>query len=265
VDHISGTAWRQFEEEGYANLGRVLDGEHLSNLQSRIDEIMLGEAELEYSKLLMQLDSETGKYEDAPEQSMGWKGKTLSYRKIQNLEIDPVFRAYMELPVFKDLCARIYGEDTPIACFRAMFMNKPAHQGTELPWHQDAWAYLDRQPVLTVWTALDPATIANGCVKAVPGTHKMGRINPSHTSGFLSPEQAAEICSKDKVVYLEAAPGEALALHNWLAHSSEVNRTEQSRRGFSVCYMDARTVTSSGETYTRLFEGSTSGALVGHT
>ncbi|AIE84079.1 phytanoyl-CoA dioxygenase family protein [Fimbriimonas ginsengisoli] len=251
---ISDAQWQQFERDGYLNLGKLLSDEELAGLQKRIDEIMLGEASLDYGRLLMQLDSTTGEYKDAPEQSNGFKGATLAYRKIQNLEHDDLFSAYLRKPVFRDICARAYGPETPIACFRAMFMNKPSHQGTKLPWHQDAWTDLDRQPTITLWTALDPATKANGCVEAIPGSHRGGLINPEHNSGFLSQEQAAEICTPDKVVYLELKPGEVVLLHNWLLHSSDVNRTDVSRRGFSVCYMDANTVSKSGARFEPLFE-----------
>jgi ectoine hydroxylase-related dioxygenase (phytanoyl-CoA dioxygenase family) len=101
---------------------------------------------------------------------------------------------------------------------------------------------------------LDPATKANGCVEVIPGSHKQGLINPSHPSGFLTDELASEYCPKDKVVYLELEPGEVALLHNWLLHSSDINHTDVSRRAFSVCYMDANTVASTGEKFSRLFE-----------
>jgi len=250
---ITDAQWSSFEQNGYLNLGKVLSDEDLAALQTRIDDIMLGRADVDYDRFLMQLDSETGEYADAPEQTRGFKKSTLAYRKIQNLEHDPVFSAYVNRPEFQDVCARAYGDETPIACFRAMFMNKPVMQGTKLPWHQDAWTDLDRQPKITLWTALDPATKANGCVEAIPGSHLLGRVNPGHGSGFLSKEQADELCTPDKVVYLELEPGEVVLLHNWLIHSSDVNRTETSRRGFSVCYMDGNTVSRSGEKFTPVF------------
>lgn len=88
--------------------------------------------------------------------------------------------------------ARAYSEEVPIAAFRAMFMNKPARAGTLLPWHQDRWSYLDRDPLLTVWTALDPATQANDCVQVIPGSHRLGLLNPEHASGFLSAQSIAK-------------------------------------------------------------------------
>jgi phytanoyl-CoA hydroxylase len=251
---IEAAQWREFEENGYVNLGKLLSDDELEALQTRIDDIMLGRAPVDYDRLLMQLDSTTGKYGDAGEQSLGFKGSTLAYRKIQNLELDDLFGSFLARDVFREICARVYGPDAPIACFRAMFMNKPSHQGTKLPWHQDAWTDLDRQPLITLWTALDPATRENGCVEVIPGSHKSGLVNPEDGSGFLTEEQATALCTPEKTVYLELQPGEVALLYNWLLHSSDVNRTPVSRRAFSVCYMDANTVSRSGQRFTQVFE-----------
>jgi hypothetical protein len=250
TEMLSEAEWAQYERDGYINLGRVLSDEDLAALQQRIDDIMLGKADVDYDQMLMQLDSADGKYENAGQQSKGFKGPTLNYRKIQELEFDPLFRAFTERPIFRDICERVYGAETPISCFRAMFMNKPAHHGTLLPWHQDRWTHLDRDPLITVWTALDPATIANGCVQIIPGSHKYGLINPSHGSGFVTEAQAAEFAPEDKVVYLELEAGEVALLHNWLLHRSDTNATDIPRRAYSVCYMDGNT---KGGNYTPLF------------
>ncbi len=262
---ITNTQWAQYERDGYLKLGRLLSDTELAALQQRIDDIMLGRAHIDYDRVLMQLDSTTGKYNDAGPQTKGWKGPTLAYRKIQDLELDPLFLAYMQRPIFRDICARVYGPDTPIACFRAMFMNKPARQGTWLPWHQDRWTHLDRDPLITVWTALDPATIANGCVQVIAGSHRHGLINPSHPSGFLTEEQTRHYAPPDKIVNLELEAGEVMLLHNWLLHASDVNHTDIPRRAFSVCYMDGRTQANNGETYPILFgEGALSPESLGH-
>lgn len=250
---LTGTHWEQYDRDGYLRLGTLLDAAELTALQQRIDDIMLGKADVPYDRLMMQLDSKDGQYEHAGPQSRGWKGATLAYRKIQELEHDPLFLAYMQRPLFREICARVYGEDTPIASFRAMFMNKPAHQGTLLPWHQDRWNYLDRDPRITTWTALDPATKANGCVQVIPGSHKSGLINPDHPSGFLNAEQAAHYSRSEEIVYLELEAGEAVLLHNWLLHRSDTNTTSIPRRAFSVCYLDARTRATNGETFYSLF------------
>lgn len=246
---ISATQWNDYERDGFLRLGHVCSTAELTALQRRIDEIMLGTAPVDYDRMLMQLDSDSGRYADAPAQSKGFKGARLDYRKIQDLEFDPLFAEFMRLPVFREICGHVYGPGTSIAAFRAMFMNKPAGKGTWLPWHQDRWTNLDLDPLVTVWTALDPATIANGCMQVIPGSHRLGIINREHHSAFLNPEQSERYCPPSAAVPLELAVGETLLLHNWLVHASGVNRTDQPRRAFSVCYMDARTKAANGEVF----------------
>ena len=98
------------------------------------------------------------------QQSVGFKGATRAYRKIgecsAGLENDDVFREAICLDTYKEACRRIYGGHAEISIYRAMVFNKPAKQGTNLPWHQDGgdWWGLDRDPQIFVWTAIDPAT-----------------------------------------------------------------------------------------------------------
>jgi len=235
---IDEAGWERFRRHGFLRLGRVLDNAALAALSARIDAIMLGQVDV--PGLMMQLDG-GGAYDALPAQTAGFKGPRLDYRKIENLERDALFLTYLQHPLFRRIAAEIYGAHADIGCFRAMFMNKPAQKGTVLPWHQDGgdiWG-LDRDPLVTVWTALDPATIANGCVQVISGSHRLGLLSKrGHT---ISPAHEADHCPADRVDFLELAAGEAVLLHNWLLHRSDVNRTERPRRAFSVCYLDART------------------------
>jgi len=249
---ISEAEWQQYERDGYLRLGHVIDAEALQALQARIDEIMLGTAAIDYDRVMMQLDRIPGKSDGPGPQTMGHKEATLRYRKIQNLELDALFFDYMQHPLFRHICARVYGPDASIAPYRAMFMNKPAREGTHLVWHQDRWTTLDRDPQITIWTALDPATKANGCVQIIPGLHQQ-LINPAHNSGFLTDEQTAELLEQHEPVYMELAAGEVMLLHNYLPHSSDVNNTDIARRAFSVCYMDAATVSENNESFPIIF------------
>ncbi len=235
---LSDAEWARFEGDGYLRLGRTLDDAALAALQQRIDGIMLGV--VRDDGLMMQQDL-GGDYGAMAPMSLGFKGPSLDYRKIENLERDPLFRAFLVQERFRAMCSRAYGPGRDIAVYRAMFMNKPAHRGTLLPWHQDGggiWG-LDRDPLLTVWTALDPATRANGCVQVVPGSHALGLLSDfGHT---ISAAQEARHCAPERVLHLELGAGESVLLHNWTLHRSDVNRTGTARRAFSVCYMDGRT------------------------
>eukprot|EP00037_Helgoeca_nana_P020026 m.197593 g.197593 ORF g.197593 m.197593 type:complete len:287 (+) comp25099_c0_seq1:70-930(+) len=240
---VTEAQWEKFDQDGYVVLEpfQVLPEGAVDKLRNRIDEIMLGKADLDYSKLMMQLDSETGRYEDSGEQTLGHKGSTLNYRKIQNLEHDDLFRGYISHPLFEQACRRSYGAES-VSAFRIMFFNKPAGKGTNLPWHQDRWHHLDRDPLLTVWTALDDSSPLNGCVQVIPGSHRNGVVNKAHHSSFLTDEQVGEHCPAAKTVNLELVAGQVALLHNWTLHRSGTNQSkDMARRAFSVNYMDGRT------------------------
>ena len=252
MDRLTDEQWEQFQSSGYLHLGRVAGAAELDALKQRIDDVMLGAAPLDYGRMLMQLDVVEGREGPGP-QTRGHKGATLNYRKIQDLEFDDLYLAYMQKPLFRSICGRAYGTNAPVACFRAMFMNKPAGKGHDLTWHQDRWTDLDRDPLVTVWTALDPATVENGCVKIIPGSHGWGLVNPENPSGFLNAEQIEERVQKVEPVCLELDEGEVVLLHNWLLHSSGTNRTDVPRRAFSACYMHAATKSARGNAFSVVF------------
>lgn len=236
VTHFGQAEQERFFEAGYLRLGRVVSRATIQALCARIDDIMLGR--VTYDEMPMQLDSQTGQYGDVPAPARTFLGATLAYRRIDRLERDPLFLSYMQHPLFRAITARFIGPEVSI--FRAMFMNKPASQGTILPWHQDigtGWG-IDTNPIVTIWTALDDATVANGCLQILPGSHRFGILNDHH---FPTPEQQAHYIKEEDSLFLEAETGEAILLHNFLLHRSGVNPTNQPRRAFSVCYMDAVT------------------------
>jgi len=102
-NQLSHEQWAQFEQEGYLRLGKVVSDDQLHALQQRIDDIMLGTAPVDYDKIMMQLDRIPGETDAPGPQTKGHKGATLRYRKMQNLEVDPLFLNYLchpQSPVF---------------------------------------------------------------------------------------------------------------------------------------------------------------------
>ena len=122
VSALTDEQWGFYNEMGYVKIGRTLTAPQLDVLRRRIDMIMLGRAKgTPLDQIMMQLDSGSGKYNDAGEQTFGHKGPTLNYREIQKLERDRIFLEYMRQPVFQSICEQVYGSGAMIASFRAMF------------------------------------------------------------------------------------------------------------------------------------------------
>jgi len=241
-DRIDDKQWQRFLEEGYLLLGAVLDDAELNTLKTRIDDIMQGKVELPYDRMMMQLDGKSSCYREMEPMTKGHKGQTLNYRKITELELDPFFLAFMQKPLFRAICARAHGPSTPISTPRAMFMNKPAETGTHLPWHHDVFVNLDIDPRIIVWTALDHATLDNGCLRVIPGSHcrGFGKANPTE-------KQVEKLLAESEPVALAMQAGEAVLLENSLIHTSGLNKTSEPRRAFSACYIDASTRANDGQ------------------
>jgi hypothetical protein len=181
------TALASFRERGWARLGKLADDATIAELRARADAIMLGE--ISYPGLFFQHDAESGRYEDL-EYGKGWKGPSLRYRKVEKLELDPVFWSWIDGARFAEVARRVYGES--VTLYRAFLMNKHAGGGTDLPWHQDGGNFwgLDRDPILTIWTALDDLPAVAGEVILLHNHvwHRSGR-----TKGG-SPRRALSVC-----------------------------------------------------------------------
>jgi hypothetical protein len=229
-------ALEHYQEYGWARIGRVVADDRLDELKERADDLMLGR--VSYEGLFFQHDAETGQYEDL-EFGKGYCGPSLNYRKIEKLELDPLFRELIHTPVFERIArSRI---DGPVAIYRAVLFTKAAQGGTPLPWHQDAGRFwgLDRDPELQVWIALDDAPIEAGCVEVVSRSHHGGLATPL---GGLVPEPLVlRDRANERSESLPASAGEVLLIHNHLWHRSGANRTGKPRRAFSICYMSAHT------------------------
>jgi phytanoyl-CoA hydroxylase len=227
---------RGHAEQGYFKLGPIASPEILRALRERADAIMLGQ--VQYEGLYFQAESPSGAYADLP-YGRGWQGPTLAYRKLEKLEKDPLFRAYLENELFERI-ARALIDDDIVLC-RAVLMTKAARGGTPLPWHQDGGLFwgLSQDPILQIWTALDDAPVEAGCVEVLPGSHIHGLATPM--GGVVPPNHLAAANANERAVPVPAKAGDGIVIHNHLWHRSGVNATPAPRRGFSVCFMSAST------------------------
>jgi phytanoyl-CoA hydroxylase len=111
--------------------------------------------------------------------------------------------------------------------------------GNPTAWHLDApfWSFDDRR-ALTIWVALDEATVENGCLWYLPGTHRGARFDAfelgSNLGGLFDiyPEWR-EVESVPAVL-----PAGGAVWHNGLvAHGAGANMTPRGRRAMTCAYM----------------------------
>lgn len=230
-----------WERDGIAQLPGVASAATLDGLRDRADALVRGTVVVD--GLFFQPDSPTGRYEDLVFGS-GYAGPDRDYRKIEKLERDAVFRAWLENPLFARIARRVLGPD--VSLYRATLFWKAARTGSgpggsDLPFHQDGGRFwgLDRDPRLQLWTALDDAPVAAGCLTVVPGSHHFGLATPL---GGIVPREvidAAEIGSRERP--FPARAGDVLLIHNHLWHRSGPNGTDRPRRALSLCTLEGAT------------------------
>ncbi len=124
---------------------------------------------------------------------------------------------------------------------------KPAGEGYETPWHQDGH-YWPIRPLAncTVWVALEPSTVRNGCLRVIPGSHREKQLHEhlheDRTDLTLNQRMAAGSFDESAAVNIELQPGQ-MSLHDiYMIHGAEANTSTQRRTGAALRYMPATSV-----------------------
>ena len=161
------------------------------------------------------------------------------------LRYDLSFLNYARDPNILDMVAQVIGPD--IILWNSSFFAKPAVNGKKTPWHQDG-EYWPLRPLATctVWLAIDEATVENGCLKFMPGSHKRKELRPHRTNKdpnfTLHQELLESEYDDDKAVPLELEAGQ-MSLHDvYLLHGSEANDSGKPRRGMTMRFMPGTSV-----------------------
>lgn len=128
----------------------------------------------------------------------------------------------------------------PLRLYGSQLFAKPAAVGTPVPLHQDMpyWPF-EPYELASAWIALDDATVENGCVRYVAGSHKLGMLPhvPSGVAGNsmgLAPDPRIEALPERTA---EVRRGSVILHHCLTAHRSDANRSGRPRRGLIYVYM----------------------------
>lgn len=91
-------------------------------------------------------------------------------------KISDVMTRYLSTPAMTEILTEIIGPD--VKCMQSMLFIKATGKPGQA-WHQDEFFIPTRDRTLVGgWIAMDDATIENGCLWLIPGSHKAGVIWP---------------------------------------------------------------------------------------
>ncbi len=127
---------------------------------------------------------------------------------------------------FLDAAGEFLGPD--IVLHHSKLFQKPPEKGAPFPMHQD-WSYFPtlNDTMIAGIIHVSPATDEMGCLRVVPGSHKLGRIEG--TSGMAGSDFLDKYPLEDAVP-LEAGPGDVAFFHYFTLHGSKPNRSAQTRK-----------------------------------
>ena len=106
---------------------------------------------------------------------------------------------------------------------------------TEVPWHQDG-AYFELQPLVLVsaWIAVTEATVDNGCLQVVRGSHtRTFHHDADATRTSFHQAVPEDQIDPAEVRVLELLPGEFVLFSENTLHGSGPNRTPRPRVGLT--------------------------------
>lgn len=219
-----------FEENGYLRYKQVLSDEELNALRQRSEDIAEGR--------VPQIDPRYIQFEEAFRDGDNRPGSRLDkVRKLVYLCYqDDLFEAVVKKAEIVDVIEDLMGPN--IKFYADQLMMKPRLNGTVTDWHQDsmAWPMFAPQDHVSCWIALDDATVDNGCMTVIPGSHKWGPIAREYRDRFLAMQELAE------PVPVELKAGYCMFHHGLNFHRTGANTTPNRRRGLALHYISAETM-----------------------
>lgn len=139
------------------------------------------------------------------------------------------------------------------------FRNKAPDNKTYVSWHQDT-VYLKFEPrILTCWLALTPATVENGCLKIIPGSHTWGdlphkeKVDPH--SMLTRGHYVSTAFDESNVTYVTLKAGEGLLIDTAVVHASEPNLSKDRRMAILIDMLPTSAVKLDGRESAMLVRG----------
>ncbi len=181
-----------FNEQGFLPREGLLNALEVKALHLRLEDI--GNEVVEFPSEYVQIEPMV-KSGEIVEDSVRFN----NVRKIWNLtKYDELFKEYARHPAILDVVYSLIGPNLKI--YLDQTLCKPPKIGSPKPPHQDSayWTNIDPPNLVICWMALDDATEENGCMRFIPGSHKLGVVEHKHLEDFRVEDEKVdydnEIC-----------------------------------------------------------------------
>lgn len=152
-------------------------------------------------------------------------------------DLHPYFIDKMCDPKVVSILRQLIGTNLEFLSVKAVYKNAVTRFGS--PWHQD-WYYWKGASKTSVWIAMDDATVDNGCVKMVPGSHKkLFKWKTVEDRILFSQRTDEKEIEGLPVESLVVDRGGAVFFHDRALHAAYENVSGADRYSFISTYRDA--------------------------
>lgn len=124
---------------------------------------------------------------------------------------------------------------------QSMYLLKQPQIGNQVDLHQDStFIFTEPESCIGLWFALEDANKNNGCLWAIPQSHKLDLKYKYIRNGFNAEMVKDSDIQFDlnKAIPLEVKAGTLIVLHGRLAHFSNYNHSNHSRHAYALHVVD---------------------------
>jgi len=228
---------RQFyEDNGFLVIKKLVPEQLLDRYINRFIDICEGRVKVPFLTVMKDISLKN---------ATNLKGQDI-VNKLQDFVTDDVLFEYCCLPQIVQYVECFTGQN--MTAMHTMLINKPPDSGSlssRHPLHQDLnyFPFRPADSIVCSWTAMENVNRQNGCLVAVPGSHKGELLEhgyPQWEGGVNKLYHGIMNFSEDLPrVYLEMEKGDTVFFHPILIHGSGANRTTGYRKAISCHYADS--------------------------
>jgi ectoine hydroxylase-related dioxygenase (phytanoyl-CoA dioxygenase family) len=226
-------------EDGYVVRERVFDADECADITAHCEALTASLVSDRQAKRY-----HVGSYSFDPDQLTGctikWEGDSDVVHGLEPFaHLAPELERVAYDARFVEPSIPFIADEQPMLFTEKLNLKRPFHGGPN-PWHQD-WPYWqfadDPTRIVTAMLFLDDATLENGTLEVLPGSHKRGPW-PTRTDrdDFGNLELDPTYVEGHTPVALEVPAGTVVWFGPLLVHKSEPNRSAKERRTLLYSY-----------------------------
>jgi ectoine hydroxylase-related dioxygenase (phytanoyl-CoA dioxygenase family) len=213
-----------FARDGYLSWGPLLGQAEVETLRT------------EYDRVFAEAES-AGSYRNLSADQRVEPAKRSSRQMLQIVQVCERSLAFRRLLFDERVLAVVRAILGPnLMLFHDQALYKRARTGGAVSWHQDN-GYWRCSPanLVSCWIALDDATVANGAMQVVPGSH----LAPQRHGTAAETDQLLEVPAPppERVAAVELPAGGCMFHHCQTLHYTAPNDTDRARRAFIIHFM----------------------------